>query len=433
MKNPIAYFIILFALLQWGCATTPKGFTISKLADQIHASPAFAQNHTGMALYDMSEDKMIFQQNAERYFTPASNTKLYTFFSSLKTLGDSIPALKYIQKGDSLIFWGTGDPSFLHPDLKSTRAYDFLKNRKEKLFYSNANDAVIFYGSGWTWNDYNDYYQAEISAFPVYGNIVRFTGNLQSKLQTSPNYFQKNNTQKADLKEVERAIQDNSFAVPVSVKPTYEQDVPFKTSAELTQKLLEDTLHKTVTLLNYALPKQAKILYSLPVDSVYTRMLHVSDNMLAEQLMVLCSGILGEKLNTTSGIDNAIQQYMTDLPDSPKWVDGSGLSRYNLFTPRTTVQLLRKIYAIVPQERLFSLLAAGGKSGTIRNMNKDEAEPYIFAKSGSLSNNYSLSGYLRTKSGKMLIFSLMNNNFVKPASEIRKEVERFLQLIHANY
>ena len=134
MKNSLLYSIIVLTLLQWSCATAPKGFTISQLADEIRISTAFAQNHTGVALYDMGEDKMIFQQNAERYFTPASNTKLYTFFSSLKTLGDSIPSLKYIQKGDSLIFWGTGDPSFLHPDLKSTKTYDFLKNRKEKVF-----------------------------------------------------------------------------------------------------------------------------------------------------------------------------------------------------------------------------------------------------------------------------------------------------------
>jgi serine-type D-Ala-D-Ala carboxypeptidase/endopeptidase (penicillin-binding protein 4) len=120
------------------------------------------------------------------------------------------------------------------------------------------------------------------------------------------------------------------------------------------------------------------------------------------------------------------------LPDQPVWVDGSGLSRYNLFTPRSIVRLWEKIYAKVPTERLFKLLAVGGLRGTLKNWNKED-KPYVFGKTGFLSNNQTLSGYLLTKKGKVLIFSFMNANFVASSKEIRKTMQDFLVSIRNKY
>lgn len=103
-------FLACFCSCFYSCAHKLRRHAVSRLFDQ----SAITNDHfTGFALYDMDEQKMIYEQNPDKYFTPASNTKLFTFYTCLRMLGDSIPALKYTLKNDSLIFWGTGDPSFL--------------------------------------------------------------------------------------------------------------------------------------------------------------------------------------------------------------------------------------------------------------------------------------------------------------------------------
>jgi serine-type D-Ala-D-Ala carboxypeptidase/endopeptidase (penicillin-binding protein 4) len=59
--------------------------------------------------------------------------------------------------------------------------------------------------------------------------------------------------------------------------------------------------------------------------------------------------------------------------------------------------------------------------------------PYIYGKTGSLSNNHCLSGYLITKKGKTLIFSLMSNNFVVSGNELRKQMEVILKMVYEKY
>jgi D-alanyl-D-alanine carboxypeptidase/D-alanyl-D-alanine-endopeptidase (penicillin-binding protein 4) len=439
-KTEIMRKIVVISLLAFigiSCKTTKNLSNRSPYAKMIDTSAALSQSVTGMALYDLAANKMIFERNANRYFTPASNTKLFTFYACLKTLGDSIPALRYEIKSDSLIFWGTGDPTFFHPDLISTKTFDFLKSykRTKRFYFSDGNFTNQSFGEGWAWDDYNDYYSPELSPMPMYGNIVRVKVE-NSELKPQPSIFD-NSFYKKDEgtlpNSITRTVADNQFLYPKSLlqKVNYQQDIPYKTSTALTQQLLIDTLRRNINLLKTPVSVNAKTLYSTPTEEVYRLMMQESDNMLAEHLLLLCGATLKDSLNSSFAIKSITEKYLQDLPDAPKWVDGSGLSRYNLFTPRSIIKLLEKIYVAIPEEKLFSILPAGGKSGTVKNMFKTERrpteeKPYVFAKSGSLSGVYNLSGYLITKKGKTLLFSFMNNNFNKPTSQIRKEVEKIL-------
>ena len=430
--------IILLTFLAFigvSCKTSQKLSNKKPYATFIDTSKVFSQNFTGMAIYDVDQQKMLFERNADRYFTPASNTKLFTFYACIKTLGDSIPALRYSIKSDSLIFWGTGDPSFFHPEFKNTKAFEFLKTykRTKNFYFSDANFTNQYFGEGWSWDDYNDYYSTEISPLPIYGNIVRVKVE-NGGFKPQPLIFE-NSFYKKDIgTSITRTPADNQFLLPKSLleKPNYTQDIPYKTSTGLTQQLLIDTLRKNVNLLSIAVPKDAKTIYSMPSVEVYRLMMQESDNMLAEHLLLLCGATLKDSLNSSFVIKTITEKYLQDLPDAPKWVDGSGLSRYNLFTPRSIVKLLQKLKAEVPQEKLYSILPAGGQSGTLKNGYKNTEKPFIFAKTGSLGGVYNLSGYLVTKQGKTFIVSFMNNNFNTSTTKIRKEVEKVLTWIYEN-
>ena len=398
---------------------------------------AFFKHHVGFVVYDLQKDSTLLSYQDANYFVAASNAKLFTFYTSLKTLGDSIPSFLYEVRNDSLIIWGTGDPSFLNPAFSSKQSYDFLMAHQGKIFFSPTNFSGTFYGKGWSWDDYNDDYMAEISPFPIYGNLAQFAFKTVSKLSVMPSYFSDktypiNGREKF---EVVRQLEQNQFGIPLSPVPpmAFRQWVPFKTSHALTAKLLSDTLHREVQVLEVPLPSTAKKMYATSGDSLYKQMLFQSDNFVAEQLMLMNANALAGELNVSKGIDSVQKKWLSDLPDVLKWVDGSGLSRYNLTTPRTLIAVLKKLYQTLPEERLFRLLPAAGQSGTIKRLVPATNQPYIFAKSGSMGGIYNLSGYLITKTGRRMAFSFMNNNIIDSLSAVRKGIALYLTSIYQQY
>jgi D-alanyl-D-alanine carboxypeptidase/D-alanyl-D-alanine-endopeptidase (penicillin-binding protein 4) len=428
----LACLVVTLALF-YSCSPISKG----KLNKTFRSTERRFQHHTGFVLYDLQKNKTVFDFNGSRYFTPASNTKILTFFAALKTLGDSVPALEYIQRNDSLIFWGTGDPSFLYKEVfYDSGVYHFLRSIEADLYFSDANFHTTHFGPGWAWDDYSSGYSAERSPFPVYGNIVSVIAD-QQVLRISPDYFSGSfiHGEQKDRIEIIRDLDKNLFTVHPPKKiiaEVREINIPIKLDSSTFYSLLADTLKRPVVPVHKALPPYTNTLFSVHLDSLYSVMMQESDNFIAEQLLLMCANVLSDSLKPEIAIDFIIENYLRDLPDEPVWVDGSGLSRYNLFTPRSIVKLWQKIWEIVPQERLFSLLATGGVKGTIRKWYHAE-KPYIFGKTGSLSNNHCLSGFLITKKGKVLIFSFMNSNYTRSTNDIRRNMQKILFNIYENY
>ena len=437
LPQHLLYLTFLLAIIFAACS--PNKIIARKVSNEFKNSSIIRQYHTGFALYDKDKKEMIFEKDAHTYFTPASNTKLFTFYAGLKLIPDSIPSLRYVERGDSLIFWGTGDPSFLQAELKGTKALDFLKNSTKKLFYSPGRYTGNFYGNGWQWDDYNDYYQPEMNELPIMDNMILVTSAKEGEMKISPQSFAscfvKDSTMNGRPFKVQREFNANVFRLPTTAIPEkINQFIPYKVSTANTVNLLMDTLKRVIGVSDLKMPLNAKTIFNMKSDSVFKEMLLPSDNFIAEHLLLTYADRLGVELNTSKVINYIDKQYLATLPDKVRWVDGSGLSRGNLFTPRDIIALLELIYNEVnDQKRLFSLLPAGGKSGTLKNAYPKTDTPFVFGKTGSLSNNHNQSGYVVTKKGRVLLFSFMNNNFVLPTADVRKEMVRIMTFIHEKF
>ena len=440
MQNRAKHLIYLtFLLAICFAACSPNKIIARKVGNEFKKSEIIRQYHTGFALYDKDKKKMIYEKDADTYYTPASNTKLFTFYAGLKIIPDSIPSLRYVERGDSLIFWGTGDPSFLQTQLKGTNAFNFLKSSAKKLFFSPGRYTGDFYGDGWQWDDYNSYYQPEINELPIMDNVVLVSAAKAGEMKISPlsfaSCFVKDSTLNGRPFNVVRDFNANIFKIPTtSIPEKTNQFVPYKVSTVNTVNLLMDTLKRIVGISDLKMPPTAKTIFNMKSDSVFKEMLLPSDNFIAEHLLLTYADRLGLPLNTSKVISYIENQYLSTLPDKIKWVDGSGLSRGNLFTPRDIVALLELIYVEVnDQKKLFDLLPAGGKSGTLKNAYPKTDQPFVFGKTGSLSNNHNQSGYVVTKKGRVLIFSFMNNSFILPTADVRKEMVRVMTYIHDKF
>ncbi len=444
----IKTLFLIGILLLSALELSAQNYSKRKIQKDLKNLPGFNQAYVGFQLYDPVKDKVIATHLEDKYMTPASNTKLFTFYAGFKMLDDAVPAMNYTISGDSLIFWATGNPLFLHPEVDDDAVLDFLNQRPEQLFYWTRPNEEERFGPGWSWDDFRGYYSAEKAIFPIYGNsTISYIDRSAQSIKVIPNRLSLNfkpssDTTRTDGNSIRRAEFDNTFDYKIGLPDATVSDTtiideqvrPFKYSDDLFKKLLADTLKRAVRPYGHA-PRngEKKTLYSLPVDTLFRRMLQPSDNLMAEQILLMASGQVNDTLSTMGAIDFMQENYFNDWTDELIWVDGSGLSRYNMFTPRTIVRLLKILREEVGEQRMFSLLPAGGVSGTIRNWYAGENEPYVFAKTGTISNNHCLSGYVKTKSGKTLIFTFMVNHYIHSTNQVRQSMQTMLEKIRNAY
>ena len=163
---------------------------------------------------------------------------------------------------------------------------------------------------------------------------------------------------------------------------------------------------------------------SPPLRDIAIVLMKVSQNLYAETLLKAIGAARGG-IGTFEGGLNAIRSALASwgIPDDAYVnADGSGLSRYNYLTPATIAAVLTREYKSELNRAAFmATLPIAGKEGEgtmATRMRRTRAEGNAIAKTGSISNVRSLSGYVRTRDGEMLVFSIIANDFVIPAATV---------------
>ena len=430
--SKVFFFLPVFFL--FSCSTQKRLSGTAKKS--LLNLPELASANIGITIFDPVQGKYLYDYQGEKSFTPASNTKLFTFYAGMKYLGDSIVAARYKVEDGTLMVQAAGDPTFLHPDFKYQPLFDFLNQEAIDQVSLITPFASESFGRGWAWDDFKDDYMAERDPFPMYGNLatISITGDSIQTIPPALKPFIIGMPVKDHVWEIDREIGGHVYTIDTT-KGTVGNEK--KTTLPMDKGLfasryLADTLHKEVVREYNAFSNSEGIpIYSQPKDSLFKIMLHRSDNLFAEQTLLMVSNERFGEMNDVRIIDTLLATDFKDLPQKPKWVDGSGLSRYNLFSPKDLVWVLNKLKEEYGMERLKVLLP-GANEGTLAGL-YGGYENHIYAKTGSLSNNLALSGYLITKKNKTLVFSVLVNNHMTFPRLVRKRIEMFLEGIVDKY
>ena len=416
-RSPLFFIVVFYSGLLFGQRISERN-----LLRKIEKIPQLSRAFVGISISDLDSEKSLASLNEDRYMTPASNIKLLTFLGTIQTFS-KIPALEYFQENDSIIhFRSTGYPLLLHPFYPDNHLFKFF-NEKYRWIYHPSDTPPLKLGPGWSWDDFNYYHAAPKSVFPIYGNSVR--GVLDgSDLELTPffNAVKDNTTRNFEREQLKNIFKYN----PRKWKTKDTIYRPFIPSDSLFIKFLSDATNIQVSFAKQKDSLKWKALYTGNEELVYRGLLHDSDNGIAEALLLMIAKKKSGVLETQVAIDYLIRNWESWLPDKLEWVDGSGVSRYNIVTPRAFVSVLQKIYKEFPFETIQTFFPKSDVSGTLRHYKDLEN---VYAKTGTLRHNHNLSGYWASKKGRKFAFSIMINHYTGPTNEIRNAITELLTWI----
>jgi len=468
MNKHIILLTILSILLLCNCTSTRELYKENsnnnlenKINDAIENSDLATS--MGIKVVSLKSGKTLYSLNSDYLFTPASNNKLYTASATLYYL---LPQFKFETSvwvdstyKDSthvprLVLVGGADPDLYLAELKLI-AKEISKSIKsiDTLIIDNTLFDDVHFGSGWMWDEGSDRYFAHISAMTFNDNCVEISvtpGAIGDKpiiyIKPDTKYVEISNkaitvndtTDFKDLK-IERRWWENSNAIDISGellnnvdKEIYYRNV--ENPALFTGTVLIDLLNQfnvkvksEVTIgQKYFTMTPVYAHYSKPLTNSLKDFLETSDNLSGEiYVKMIGHTVTGQQGNWNNGM-LAIKTFLNDEVEidttKMRMVDGSGLSRYNLTSPDQITQLLSYMYSTDSNRTEFlSALRSGGWDRTSKNgIEEIEQENNIRAKTGTLSGVSCLSGYVFTKKGEPLVFSIMLNGYVGEHSPYRK-------------
>ncbi|WP_317898274.1 D-alanyl-D-alanine carboxypeptidase/D-alanyl-D-alanine endopeptidase [Aurantibacillus circumpalustris] len=429
----------------------------------------------GYCVMNAASSEVLAEYNSRQLLVPASTLKIVTTSAALSLLGANY---KYetriyyngeynktsgVLNGD-LIILGSGDPTLQSDNFSkdNTSVTDswakILKEKGLKEIKGNIiGDASYFerkIPSNWIWEDISNYYGAVPCGLSYHDNKfkVRYTtkenGSSAKIVDYSPAYLSNSITLVSDV--TSQGTQDEAYAYgdPFSFtkeihgtlppnKTNYEIEVVLPDPALLCAENLYTSLQKIgikcktkSTHSNYKKTEQnlGDLIYthfSPTLEKIIYFTNIKSNNHYCESLILT----LG-KGNAKTGL-KTVQEYWVSrgLNSSEVFMDdASGLARINAISPHYQASLLSKVSKDNVNYKLFSnSLPIAGKQGSMSNLGKGKfIENNMHAKTGYITRARAYCGYVKTKSGKELSFSLIFNNYNCSVIEAKLKMEKFL-------
>ena len=449
-------------------------------AQMILGSGQPAKGDWGLLIADAGTGQVLFERNADQYFVPASNMKLFTTALALAKLGTEYRFRTTIEATTAptedgkiagpVYLVGRGDPNLSNrkfpyvlkeefdgpPERVIAELADAVAARGIKEISGDiVGDDSYFprerYPNGWEIDDMVWEYGAAISAIVVDDNTVQLTLTAGEKAgdrveamvsPSAPEFTVDNQTitspvgVKADL-TLKREPGSNVVTVlgtlPAKSNPrklTLAIQEPALHAAAMLKRLLEDRgikvggLARELSQPPGAPAGEARVVVaehlSVPLGDSIKLVNKISQNLHTEMLLRTAARQSGVWTTPDDLTNFAASFYaVAGIPAGDVvQTDGSGLSRHDLVTPRAAVALL--LYAEKQPwfRAYFESLPVAGVDGTLEDRMKTSiAAERLHAKTGSVEHVRTRSGYAELPSGRRLVFSFMSNNMGSKSHE----------------
>jgi D-alanyl-D-alanine carboxypeptidase/D-alanyl-D-alanine-endopeptidase (penicillin-binding protein 4) len=439
---------------------------------RVFHAPVAARSTWAVDVRSLDRPDVLYQLDAERLVMPASNMKIVTLAAAAELLGwdyrfttvleSDAPIVDGVLDGD-LFVRGTGDPTIAVRNGRAEAVLGDWANALREAGIFRIRGRIVgddqafddeWLGAGWSW-DYLQYgYAAPVGALQFDENIARLTITpasmpgappaltlppgtgltIENRARTDP----AGSGDSIDYRRrLDRPVLEVTGGIEAGSPPVTRPVAVVNPTLFFAHSLREGLIARGIAvdgdaadqddiaaeLLGRQTTRRPLASTSSPsLRDMAAVLMKVSQNLYAETLMKAVGALEGG-LGTMAGARARIGGLLTtwEVPaDSCVVSDGSGLSRYNYLTARALTTILGRMYRDErDREAFMSSLPVAGRDGTLASrMRRTRAEGNAAAKTGSISNVRALSGYVRTRDGEMLAFSIVANDFVLPAATI---------------
>ncbi|WP_134687277.1 D-alanyl-D-alanine carboxypeptidase/D-alanyl-D-alanine endopeptidase [Brevibacillus migulae] len=417
-----------------------------------------------------ADQSILYAHDADRLFTPASNTKIVTSISALLQLGPDFrfhTELSYqgvlqsdgVLQGD-LYLKGYGDPSIhsgpplqVHEGVSIGEIVESLLQKNIRHIQGNlVVDETCFddqrLGEGWASEYESEYYSAQTAALSLNRGVVQVecragtavgdeievtvtpsTSYVKLVLQAKTVAAGEPNTLQIKRERAKNVIRiTGNLPMSEAAAECITVEEPAIYAGHVLKERLEEAgisfLPESRVRTGRASAENTHLasFSSAPLHTLVTHLNKVSDNHYAEMLLKTIGAVKKGEGSAAAGLQ-VVRETVTELGMAGPFEqrDGSGLSVYNLFSPRQMVTVLEGMRSKKEFEPFLHSLPVAGVDGTLASRMKEESPAFqrVQAKTGTLNAVSGLSGYLATLAGETLIFSIMCNGYAGDTDDLK--------------